>query len=100
MANQKEFTSPPPEERRKDIACAIINVSDSFLARFRTLQPAVRALAMVISAVKKWRDYRRPNPPIQLAGKYCIQALPRRKSWLSQRDSSSVGPKRTSKKVN
>ena len=27
------------------------------------------ALATVISAVKKWRGYRRPNPPIQLAGK-------------------------------
>ena len=48
---KKEFTSPPPEERRKDISCAIIHISDSSLARFRTLQPVVRALATVVSTL-------------------------------------------------
>ena len=67
---KKEFTSPPPEERRKDISCAIIIVLDSSLARFRTLQPAVRVLATVISAIKRWKNYKRPSPPIPLAGKY------------------------------
>ena len=67
---KKEFTNTPLEERRKDISCAIIHVPDSSLARFRTLQPAVRALATVISAVRKWKAYKRLNPPIQLAGKY------------------------------
>ena len=90
---KKEFTSPPPVERRKDISCAIIHVPDSSLARFRTLQPAVRALATVISAVRKWKAYKRPNTPVQLAGKYTGTPTP------EELDIALVEPRKTSKKV-
>ena len=47
---RKDFTKPPQEEMRKRYTCSATNAIAPFLSRFRSLQPAVRAMATVIAA--------------------------------------------------
>ena len=68
---KKDFAKPPQEEMRKGFTSSATNAIAPFISRFRSLQPAVRTMATVIVACRRWRRYRRPRvQPPSTAAKY------------------------------
>jgi hypothetical protein len=83
---KKQFSAPPPEERRKDV----VTVASAFSAtapgtKFKSLQKLVNTYAYVFQAIRRWRTYRvdpvrweqrlEPPPPeaVEAAVLYLIQ---------------------------